>query len=86
MDLATIDQLNDMLNSVLDGAESADGMPEPVQNWLMLSTANFACHVAKGKTKQERANRLNDVPEVFKPDVEPLAKVMFDYYKLKNKP
>lgn len=74
-----------MLNSVLDGVESADGMPEPVQNWLMLSTANFACHVAKGRTKQERAERLSNVPQVFRPDVEPLAKAMFNYYKTKNK-
>lgn len=84
MDLATIDQLNDMLNSVLDGVESADGMPEPVQNWLMLSTANFACSIAKGATKQERAEKLANVPEVFKADVEPLAKAMFNYYKTKN--
>lgn len=84
MDLATIDQLNDMLNSVLDGIESADGMPEPVQNWLMLSTANFACHVAKGHSKEERAERLREVPDAFKEDVEPLAKLMFNYYKTKN--
>lgn len=80
MDLATIDQLNDMLNSVLDGVESADGMPEAVQNWLMLSTANMACHVAKGETKQERQERLERVPEVFKDDVAPLAKAMFKHY------
>lgn len=81
MDLATIEQLNTMLNDVLDGNESADGMPDEVQHWLMLSTANFACHVAKGDTKEERAKRLSEVPDVFKDDVAPLAKSMFSYYK-----
>ena len=50
----------------------------------MLSTANFACGVAKGATRQERAEKLANVPEVFRPDVEPLAKAMFNYYKTKN--
>jgi hypothetical protein len=80
MDLTTIDQLNDMLNSVLDGEQTADGMPDEVQHWLMMSVANFACHVAKGKTKEERAERLALVPDVFKVDVEPLAKQMFIHY------
>ncbi|AKA61241.1 hypothetical protein [Pseudoalteromonas phage H103] len=80
MDLATIDQLNDMLNSVLDGEESADGMPDEVQHWLLMSTANMACHVAKGETKQERQERLERVPPIFKDDVSALAKEMFNYY------
>lgn len=85
MDLATIDQLNEMLNSVLDGKEKADGMPDEIQHWLMMSTANMACHVAKGETKEERHARLERVPKEFKDDVSKLAKDMFFHYsKLAN--
>lgn len=69
-----------MLNSVLDGDESADGMPDEVQHWLLMSTANMACHVAKGDTKQERQERLERVPHIFKDDVSALAKEMFKHY------
>lgn len=86
MDLATIDQLNEMLNSVLDGKEKADEMPDEVRNWFLMSTANMACHVAKGETKEERHERLERVPKEFKEDVSKLAKAMFFHYnKLANK-